>query len=85
MAPTDILNAIALIEGIDPGNPNFTYVDKFGIGITNAQVHALLAYAYFVSGNQGDSKTQLSIATTLDPNFATNNVGQIINVISFIP
>lgn len=84
-APTDILRAIDLIQGIDPGNPEFTYVDRFGTGIKNAEVHALLAYALFVSGDSAGSQTQIGIARRLDPNFNNTNTGQIINVISFIP
>jgi len=84
-APADILRAIDLLEGIDPGNPNFVYTDKFGTGIKNAEVHALLGYALFVSGDQAGANTQVGIAKQLDPNFANTNTGQIINVISFIP
>lgn len=84
-APTDILRAIELLQGIDPGNPEFVYTDKFGTGIKNAEVHALLAYALFVSGDQAGAQTQIAIARRLDPNFNSTNVGQIINVISFIP
>ena len=84
-APTDILRAIDLIQGIDPGNVEFHYVDKFGTGIKDAEVHALLAYALFVSGDQAGSQTQIAIARRLDPNFNNTNTGQIINVISFIP
>jgi tetratricopeptide (TPR) repeat protein len=84
-APTDILRSIELIQGIDPGNPDFVYTDKFGTGIKNAEVHALLAYALFVSGDQAGAQTQIAIARRLDPNFTNTNVGQIINVISFIP
>lgn len=84
-SPTDIARAIDLIQGIDPGNPDFTYVDKFGTGIKNAEVHALLGYALFVSGDQAGSLVQVGIARRLDPNFANTNTGQILNVISFIP
>lgn len=84
-APADILRAIDLIQGIDPGNAEFTYVDTFGTGIKNAEVHALLAYALFVSGDSVNSQVQIGIARRLDPNFDKTNTGQIINVISFIP
>ena len=84
-APTDILRAIDLIKGIDATTPEFVYTDKYGTGITNAEVHALLGYALFVSGDQAGAQTQIGIARRLDPNFANTNVGQIINVISFIP
>ncbi|MBI4863328.1 MAG: hypothetical protein HY815_24140, partial [Candidatus Riflebacteria bacterium] len=59
--------------------------DKYGVGIKNAEVHAMLAYAMFVAGDQTGSKTQIGIARRLDPNYNNTNVGQIINVISFIP
>lgn len=84
-APTDILRATELIQGIDPGNPDFKYVDKFGTGIKNAEVHALLAYALFVNGDQAGATVQIGIARREDPNFANTNTGQILNVISFIP
>lgn len=84
-ASADILRAIELIQGISPGDPNFVYTDTYGTGIKNAEVHALLAYALFVSGDQTGATTQIGIARKLDPNFNTTNVGQIINVISFIP
>jgi tetratricopeptide (TPR) repeat protein len=84
-APSDLLRAIELLRGIDPGNPDFAYTDRFNIGIRNAEVHALLAYALFVSGDQQGATTQIGIARRLDPNFNNTNVGQIINVISFIP
>jgi hypothetical protein len=84
-ATADIAQAIDLLQGIDPGNAEFVYTDKYGIGIKNAEVHALLAYALFVSGDHAGATTQMGIARRLDPNYNNTNVGQILNVISFIP
>lgn len=81
----DLERARELLEGLDPGNPNFIFADRFGLGIPNAEVHALLAYVLFVTGRQADAEVQAGIARRLDPSFATTNVGKILDVISFIP
>jgi len=84
-ANLDVLRSIELLQGLGPNNPEFIYQDRFGLGISNAEVHALLAYALFVSGDQAGSNTQANIARRLDANFANTNVGNILDVISFIP
>ena len=77
----DITLAIQLMEGIDSGNPNFAYVDRFHLGITNAEVHALLAYAYKAAGRNAESAVQAGIAAQLDASVDNTTVDQILEVI----
>lgn len=81
----DITQAISLIEGIDSGNPNFVYTDRFKLGITNAEVHALLAYSYKAAGRDAESAMQAGIANQLDASVDNTTVDQILEVLSFIP
>jgi len=81
----DIQLAVQLLEGLSPGNPNFTYTDRFNLGISNAEVHALLAYAYRANGDTAKSNQQAEIARTLDANMDNTAVDQILDVLSFIP
>ena len=81
----DVDEAATIIEGIDSGNTQFTYVDRFNVGVTNAEVHAMLAYAYFVQGNRLKADQQMAIARDLDAEFSGTAVDQIDEVLSFIP
>lgn len=83
--PADIDLAIQLLQGLDPDNPNFVYADRFGLGISNAEVHALLAYALRVDGNVAASNTQRDIAQNLDANVDDTTVDQILSVLAFLP
>jgi Flp pilus assembly protein TadD len=81
----DITQAIQLIEGLNTGNPNFVYADRFHLGITNAEVHALLAYAYKAAGRNTESALQAGIANQLDASVNNTTVDQILEVLAFIP
>jgi Tfp pilus assembly protein PilF len=81
----DIDEAVTVLEGIDPNNANFTFNDQFNTGVSNAEVHAMLAYGYFVQGNQTKSEQQMAIARDLDSEYSGTTVDQIDEVLSFIP
>lgn len=83
--PADIDTAIDLLQGLDTGNPSFVYEDRFKLGITNAEVHALLAYALRVDGQINASNTQRNIAQQLDANVDDTTVDQILAVLAFLP
>lgn len=83
--PADIDRAIDLLRGLDPGNENFVYQDRFDLGITNAEVHALLAYALRVDGQTAASNVQRGIAQQLDANVDDTTVDQILSVLAFLP
>ncbi len=82
--PADIKQAISLLQGLDPGNVSFVYADRFNLGITNAEVHALLAYALRVDGQLEQSKIQKDIAESLDANVDDTTVDQILSVLNFL-
>ncbi len=81
----DIQEAITLLEGLDAGNANFVYNDVNKVGVSNAEAHAMLAYAYFVQGNRTKSNEQIRIASDLDSQFSGTPVDQIAEVLKFIP
>lgn len=81
----DIQEAITMIEGVDSGNINFVYNDVNKVGVSNAEAHAMLAYAYFVQGNRTKSNEQIRIASDLDSQFTGTPVDQIAEVLKFIP
>jgi len=81
----DISLAVQLLEGLDAGNANFVYTDRFGLGISNAEVHALLAYAYRANGEEAKSNVQADIARNLDASLDNTAVDQILDVLAFIP
>lgn len=83
--PADIDRAITLLQGIQPGNENFVYTDRFRLGISNAEVHALLAYALRVDGQLQASQRQRDIAQNLDANVDDTTVDQILSVLAFLP
>jgi len=83
--PEDVRRAVTLLEEIDKGNTNFVYTDRWKLGISNAEVHALLAYAYRLTGDKDKSRVQADIARALDANLDDTTVDQILSVLEFIP
>ncbi len=81
----DIRKSITTLQDISPGNPEFVFVDQFGIGITDAEVHALLAYALFVNGDRAASSAQQAVARSRDAANQNTSVDQILKVLGFIP
>ncbi len=81
----DMSEVVSLLEGIDSGNSNFTYVDQYNTGVSNAEAHAMLAYAHFVLGNTTTAREQIKIASDLDSQYTNTPVDQIAAVLQFIP
>lgn len=82
---SNIDEAVTLLENLSAGVGNFTFVDRYNIGVTNAEAHAMLAYGYFVQGNRAKSDEQISIARDLDSQYSGTPVDQIDEILSFIP
>lgn len=80
----NIQEAVSLLEGLDAGNASFIYEDRFQTGLSNAEAHALLAYAYAIDGQTSKSKTQADIARSLDANMDDTTVDQILSTLAFI-
>ncbi|PCJ19832.1 MAG: hypothetical protein COB02_06500 [Candidatus Cloacimonadota bacterium] len=81
----EISEAVTVLEGIDPNNSNFTFFDRYNIGVSNAEAHALLAYAYFVKGDRTKANVQIKVASDLDAQFSGTTVDQIAEILQFIP
>lgn len=71
----DYINAISLLERIDPikngitylPNKFFTYTPKLNHGVNNGQVHAILAYLYFLQGNNQLAIDHINYAQQIAP------------------
>ncbi len=82
---SDIDEAVTVLEGLSSSAGSFSFIDRYNVGVTNAEAHAMLAYAYFVQGNRAKSDEQISIARDLDSQFTGTPVDQIDEILSFIP
>ena len=82
---SEITEAAGLLEGLDNSQGQFTFHDDHNVGVTNAEAHAMLAYAYFVTGNRQKADEQISLARDLDSQFSGTPVDQIDDILSFIP
>jgi hypothetical protein len=82
---TDLDEVVEVLKAIDSNNANFIYVDQYNVGVSNAEAHAMLAYAYFVQGNRAKADQQIKIASDLDAENTGTSVDQIQEILSFIP
>ena len=65
-------------------NPTFVFTPTRPIGVTNAEVHAMLGYAYAVTDDDENAYTQIELAKTLEPNYLSTELGQIIAATEFL-
>ncbi len=64
------LQAIQLLEQVNLGNTATRFTSTHPIGVSNAEAHALLAFAYFWRASPGDdakARNQITVARTEDP------------------
>lgn len=65
-----ITQAIQLLEQMGLGSTGTRFTAIHPIGVSNAEAHALLAFAYFWRGSAGDdakARSQINVARTEDP------------------
>lgn len=65
-------------------NPTFIFTPTRPIGVTNAEVHAMLGYAYAVVEDNENAYMQIEHAKTLEPNYLTTELGQMIAATEFL-
>jgi hypothetical protein len=73
--------AVSLLEQVGIGNTSFRFQSVHPVGVSNAEAHALLAFAYFwrnSSGDQEKARAQISVARTEDGS-SDGTVAQIYN------
>jgi tetratricopeptide (TPR) repeat protein len=81
----DLEMAIDLIyKQLGGENPHFNYVPRRNTGVTNAEVHALLAYAFAGVGRNDDAVAQMDYAKELNPNWANTTIDQLDRIVSFL-
>lgn len=82
---SDLEEVINLLY-IQLGNskPNFTYTPGRATGVSNAEVHAMLGYAFSATGDKEKADEQLNYAKELQPNYAGTRIAQLISVIEFL-
>jgi tetratricopeptide (TPR) repeat protein len=82
---TDMEEVVELLMvELGKNNPTFIYTASRPVGVTNAEVHAMLAYAYAVLGKDESAYLQLELAKELDPKYETTTVGQILAGVEFL-
>ncbi|MDD3145865.1 MAG: tetratricopeptide repeat protein [Candidatus Riflebacteria bacterium] len=73
-----------LFKQLGAENPHFKYSARRNTGVSDAEVHAMLAYAYASVGSNDLAREQLDYAKELDPNYAGTTIEQLANVIEFL-
>lgn len=80
------LEEVVNILYVQLGNrkPRFNYVPTRATGVTNAEVHAMLAYAFAATGDAEKADEQLTYAKELEPNYVGKSIAQLFGAIEFL-
>lgn len=73
-----------LFERLGNKRPHFKFVPRRNIGVTNAEVHAMLAYAFAATERDEEARNQLEYAKDLAEREPSSAFQQLTNVIEFI-
>ncbi|MBF0407167.1 MAG: tetratricopeptide repeat protein [Candidatus Riflebacteria bacterium] len=65
-------------------NPHFHYTTSRPTGVSDAECHALLAFAFAGIGKNDEATIQLDYAKELNPNWQNTTIDQINNVVEFL-
>ena len=65
-------------------NPHFTYTPRRPTGVSNAECHAMLAFALAGVGRGEDATEQLEYAKELQPEWASSTADQIGRMVDFL-
>ncbi len=81
----DMEEAIEILY-VQLGNskPKFNYNPSRPTGVCNAEVHAMLAYAFAATGDTERSEEQLAYAKELQPNYTGKTLEQLFSAIEFL-
>ncbi|MBF0407169.1 MAG: tetratricopeptide repeat protein [Candidatus Riflebacteria bacterium] len=82
---SDLENAVDLLyTKLGGENPHFHYTTSRATGVSDAECHALLAFAFAGIGRSDDATIQLDYAKELNPNWQSTTIEQINNVVDFL-
>jgi len=65
-------------------NPHFHYVPRRPTGVSDAECHAMLAFAFAGVGRREDAILQMDFAKELNPDWASSTIDQIDKVVNFL-
>lgn len=65
-------------------DPSFTYKPQLGIGITDAEAHAMLAFAYYLNDNPSGADNQLDIAISRDPTLSSDFLKNVKDILTIL-
>jgi len=65
-------------------NPHFAYSARRDTGVSNAEVHAMLAYAFAATGENEKATEQMDYAKELNPKWANTTIDQLSKVVEFL-
>lgn len=81
----DLEEAIeVLYVQLGKSKPRFNYNPTRSIGVTNAEIHAMLAYAFSAVGDTEKANQQLEYAKELVPDSAGKTIDQLFAAIEFL-
>lgn len=73
-----------LYKQLGKENPNFHYVPQRNTGISDAETHAMLAYAFAALGRNDDALAQMNYAKELNPQWQNTTIDQIGKIVDFL-
>lgn len=73
-----------LYKQLGNSKPRFKYVPNRATGVTDAEVHAMLAYAFSALNKTQEATEQLEYAKELDPNYEGKTIAQLFAAIDFL-
>ena len=82
---SDMEEAIeVLYKQLGKSKPRFNYVPSRATGVSNAEVHAMLSYAFAATGDSEKSEEQLAYAKELEPEYTGKSIAQLFSAIEFL-
>jgi tetratricopeptide (TPR) repeat protein len=82
---TDMEQVVELIyKQLGDENDHFKYTPRRETGISNAEVHAMLGYAFAALGEDEKARTQIEHAKELNPEWENTTIDQLISVVEFL-
>ncbi len=73
-----------LFKSLGKENPHFKYTARRPTGVTDAECHAMLAYAFAAIGRAEEATEQLEYAKELQPNWASSTADQVGRMVDFL-
>ncbi len=73
-----------LFKQLGKGNERFAYTARRNTGVSDAEVHAMLAYAYAATGDNEKAQDQIDYAKELNPNWENTTIDQLAKTVDFL-